>query len=562
MDVNRFKQLAERLGEPLDAIYSMQDAERRQLMEVMGIGVGVDGDQETKNDEYDVNNINLQDNRPLRLRMPGKKRGFFAALDRGDSEDDDFVPEKKLKPSGGFDFDAMKADFISGFNKNTGNFKPSTSGASSSGRPSRRAAKKASNLTTHQINDALDTSDDAEYLPSQEDLDAVTEMELPNFGTQSRKDEEAVFGPDLQTKDPNDVDLDEKLAQRIEIVNKSMKDSLLIDHVRNPKEFMKDLELPVLKIEKLKKKSKIFEPETVDERISKHTSLVQSISSKGLVHAERSPISWQKVLSSKTRKKFLNVKFSKTGEEEVADNFELEKEEEKIVMDEGDEKVESSQPVADDLSSRYLDIKENIVPKENEDLEKLNGEDEDKMKEDCGGSTPNRKEERMKGDCGGSTPNRKEEEIKWKEKPLTIRRRTLPEVKLKPTCESASDSALESRKKLLGTLSNCLKAGGLVSSKDTYSLKDSKEYPKVVDDGESDDDEVKIVKEVESPLNRKFKNQKEKEGNESPPTAPASPLYRPFFPQRKKEEEKECPICLEKFPLSFIETHAATCQGM
>ena len=143
MEVGRFKELAERLGEPLDVIYRMQDTERRQLMEVMGIGGGGDVDQETKNDEYDVNNIDLQDNRPLRARVPGKKRGFFAALDRGDSEDDDFVPEKKLKPSGGFDFDAMKADFISGFNKTTGNFKPSTSGASSSGRPSRRAAKKA-----------------------------------------------------------------------------------------------------------------------------------------------------------------------------------------------------------------------------------------------------------------------------------------------------------------------------------------------------------------------------------------------------------------------------------
>ena len=74
-----------------------------------------------------------------------------------------------------------------------------------------------------------------------------------------------------------------------------------------------------------------------------------------------------------------------------------------------------------------------------------------------------------------------------------------------------------------------MKDGGLVSSKDTYSLKDSKEYPKVVDDGESDDDEVKIVKEVESPLNRKFKNQEE--GNESPPTAPASPLYSRVYRQ-------------------------------
>ena len=548
MEVGRFKELAERLGEPLDVIYRMQDAERRQLMEVMGIGVGGDGDQETKNDktdEFDVNNIDLQDNRPLRARVPGKKRGFFAALDRGDSEDDDFVPEKKLKPSGGFDFDAMKADFISEYNKNTGTFKHSTSGASSSGRPSRRAAKKASNLTAHQINDALDLSDDAEdlpFLPSQQELDAVTEMELPNLGTQ-KEDEESIFGPDLPTKDPDDVDLDEQLAQRIEMVNKSLKDSFLFNHVRNPKEFMKDLELPVLKIEKLKEKSKIFENENVDERLSKHTSLVQSISSKGLVHAARSPISWQKVLSSKTRKKFLNVKFSKTGEEEVADNFDLEKGEENIVMDEEVDNVEPSRPDADDFSLRHLAL-ENL-DEENGDLKKL--DDKDVM---------------IKGneDCGGSTPNKKEEEIKWKEKPLSARRKTYPEVKLKAVSLTSSDSALESRKKLLGTISKCLKDGGLTSPKQTN--KDSKEDFKDVGDSESDDDEVKIVKEVESPLNRKLNNQKEKEGYESPPTTPSSPLYRKSLPMRKKEEEKECPICLEKFPQSFIETHAATCQGM
>ena len=58
-----------------------------------------------------------------------------------------------------------------------------------------------------------------------------------------------------------------------------------------------------------------------------------------------------------------------------------------------------------------------------------------------------------------------------------------------------------------------------------------------VTDPEDDDDEVEIIKEVESPI------------------------YRRVPTPRRKISLETCPICSKGFPSEEIQAHAATCEG-
>ena len=58
-----------------------------------------------------------------------------------------------------------------------------------------------------------------------------------------------------------------------------------------------------------------------------------------------------------------------------------------------------------------------------------------------------------------------------------------------------------------------------------------------VTDPEEDDDEVEIIKEVESPI------------------------YRRVSTPRRKISLETCPICTKGFPSEEIQAHAATCEG-
>ena len=58
-----------------------------------------------------------------------------------------------------------------------------------------------------------------------------------------------------------------------------------------------------------------------------------------------------------------------------------------------------------------------------------------------------------------------------------------------------------------------------------------------VTDPEDDDDEVEIIKEVESPI------------------------YRRVSTPRRKISLETCPLCSKGFPSEEIQAHAATCEG-
>ena len=112
-------------------------------------------------------------------------------------------------------------------------------------------------------------------------------------------------------------DEDDKIAQLIESLNDKLKMSPLIPHIQSPKDIMRDLDdLPLMDCNKLQRRIgiELKDDAATDSILSKHLKIVRNISSKGLVHSTRSPLSWQKVLSSRKKHLEVNLERNQAGE--------------------------------------------------------------------------------------------------------------------------------------------------------------------------------------------------------------------------------------------------------
>ena len=323
-EMQKFTRLAAAIGESVEDVCNMPDEERTQLMKVMhmedeeGAGGGTKPENEGNHSKDEV-----EEDTPSKRSRRGKRKPVFDALFDWNN-DDDFVDDtKKSKDTSGA---AGSKD--SGWLSVTD--QPSTSsGLTASGRPSRHAAVKANArvecinrlYTRPQSHSRLDVSTDIEEFQSQEVQPRRKSMDhtspIKRESTRLRSQIKGNSYEPNATANESKRDEDDKIAQLIDSLNGKLKMSPLIPHTQSPKDFMRDLDdLPLMDCNKLQRRIgiELKDDAATDSILSKHLKIVRNISSKGLVHNSRSPLSWQKVLSSRKKHLEVNLERNQVGE--------------------------------------------------------------------------------------------------------------------------------------------------------------------------------------------------------------------------------------------------------
>ena len=332
-EMQKFTRLAAAIGESVEDVCNMPDEERTQLMKVMhmedeeGAGGGTKPENEGNHSKDEV-----EEDTPSKRSRRGKRKPVFDALFDWNN-DDDFVDDTK-KPK---DTSGAAGSKDSGWLSVTD--QPSTSsGLTASGRPSRHAAVKANArvecinrlYTRPQSHSRLDvgSTDDIEEFQSQEVQPRRKSMEhtspIKRESTRLRSQIKGNSYEPNATANESKRDEDDKIAQLIDSLNGKLKMSPLIPHTQSPKDFMRDLDdLPLMDCNKLQQRIGIESKDdaATDSILSKHLKIVRNISSKGLVHSTRSPLSWQKVLSSRKKHLEVNLKRNQAAEVDLT-NFE------------------------------------------------------------------------------------------------------------------------------------------------------------------------------------------------------------------------------------------------
>ena len=330
-EMQKFTRLAAAIGESVEDVCNMPDEERTQLMKVMhmedeeGAGGGTKPENEGNHSKDEV-----EEDTPSKRSRRGKRKPVFDALFDWNN-DDDFVDDTK-KPK---DTSGAAGSKDSGWLSVTD--QPSTSsGLTASGRPSRHAAVKANArvefinrlYTRPQSHSRLDVSTDIEEFQSQEVQPRRKSMDhtspIKRESTRLRSQIKGNSYEPNATANESKRDEDDKIAQLIDSLNGKLKMSPLIPHIQSPKDFMRDLDdLPLMDCNKLQQRIGIESKDdaATDSILSKHLKIVRNISSKGLVHSTRSPLSWQKVLSSRKKHLEVNLKRNQAAEVDLT-NFE------------------------------------------------------------------------------------------------------------------------------------------------------------------------------------------------------------------------------------------------
>ena len=318
-EMQKFTRLAAAINESVEDVCNMPEKERSELMKVMHIEDEEAGGGRPENEGYSSKDEveDIQSKRSNRLSK--RKQEFDALYDW--NNDEDFVDDDTKKPK---DTSGAAGSKDSGWLSVTD--QPSTSsGLTASGRPSRQAAVKA-NARVECINrfykrpqshSRLNVSTDIEEFSSREaqprrkSMEQTSPIKRESTRVRSQSQRNSYEGPNV-TANENKRDEDDKIAQLIDSLNGKLKMSPLIPHIQSPKDFMRDLDdLPLMDCDKLQRRIGIEskDDKAADSILSKHLKIVRNISCKGLFHSSRSPLSWQKVLSS--RKKHLEVKLER-----------------------------------------------------------------------------------------------------------------------------------------------------------------------------------------------------------------------------------------------------------
>ena len=304
-----YKQLAEALGETLEAICNMREEERAQLMNVCNIRQA----ETVQVDEYDIDQEFAGES--SRKTPPKRKRGrdYF-----NDDDDDDFVKTSSPK--------AFKFKFTP--DKDLLRVYDQSSGSGSQGRVTRRAANRA-NLNNREIAKSLDDVDNDQDF----NVNEVEVQELPQLVPQrTRKETEEVIldQPELESEPaPNSVEADENenIAEMFEKVNKMCKQKVMLNHIRDPQALFNSCdELPSMDVHKLTSILDKSHSKSPSKRFTlrNHLKTLKKISKNALAHGSLSTLSWQRLCNSRSRLINVNIDDKEAEEANIAPVFDLE----------------------------------------------------------------------------------------------------------------------------------------------------------------------------------------------------------------------------------------------
>ena len=302
-ELDNFHKLADALGEPVENVYNMPEKERSELMTVMQIDVtvavtpvkkvpsspNVPGPSLSQGSEGDRSEASSG---RKRKKSGGGKRPFDY-----ESDDDDFVPQesdrdKKFKFNNVYD--DMAKDFLSVYDDGS---KPS----SSRRQPSRAAARKTNqrnkNLGNDDISQLLDNNgDDGDGLPNLAPLpgDLVFSKTKENV-TESPAKKESVH---VEKVPKVDHEKNEEYSLLLKSINEKAKKPLMIEHTRDPMKLLEE-NLPMLRIENLERARTESKKTDLEKKFAIHMSVIKGLSKEIPHSANDESISWIKLSSSR-----------------------------------------------------------------------------------------------------------------------------------------------------------------------------------------------------------------------------------------------------------------------
>ena len=304
-ELDNFHKLADALGEPVENVYNMPEKERTELMTVMQIDVTVAvtpveqvpssskvlGPSVSQGSDEDKSEASSG-------RKPKKSGGGKRPFDY-ESDDDDFVPQdsdrdKKFKFNDVYD--EMAKDFMSVYDDGSKQ-------SSSRRQPSRAAARKTNqrnkNLGNDDISQLLDNNgDDGDSLPNLAPLpDDLDFSKTKENDTESPAKKESV---NVEKVSKVDQEKDEQYSLLLKNINEKAQKPLMIDHTRDPMKLLEE-NLPMLRIENLRKARTESKKTDLEKRFAIHMSVIKGLS-KEIPHSTNDEsMSWIKLSSSKQK---------------------------------------------------------------------------------------------------------------------------------------------------------------------------------------------------------------------------------------------------------------------
>jgi len=516
------QKLADALQEPLENVVNLPQIEKANLINVLHINVDIALDAE---DEGGRENI-VSNPDSSKSKKVSKKRRRRSSMD-DDDDDDDFVVDKTSEKSAfedNIDMDLLglysEAPGPSGFRKST-----------------RQAAKRANvankkvNLVENKGNRfTFEEKEVVEPVQAEKNIVKVEEYEElePKTNDDIAKDTKT---SDFSTKGKKE-DSQKAYAETISYINSKLKSTALIEHVTpDVSKIFRDLDsLPVFDMNKIKVPVTCCDPNEVPAFL-KHNLMLKTISSHGTdIGSNESnlsePVLMQKLLA--TKRKILKVNLSKDANgdkvvDEIDDIFDSnENSNEPLEISESSSSRETSVNVNDSLKHGSSDISlTNELPKLNLTNSGFLGKP---VPRKSNGNKLKLKSTKNRQASGGLQIDHFYDK--------TIDKKT--EV---PQHGENSEELSNAIGKILSNSKSCFKV-------------------------DEDNEEVKIVEEMSSPIYRRATPRKNKKLN--PDTQEGElgilELLGEDDPQ-DGQEKGTCPICSNLFLQSELERHASDCLG-